>query len=152
MRPSAWAATKPANSADEDAIDAAPTTRTHHGRAQRGDAVRAVARILQDLEPALTGGPAAERVGDVGQPVLVEGAGDQQPDGHRNRRRHRSRHELGQTGRDPADERADQRADDGKPRQHAVVGDCGAGANRNARQELDSAEEPAHSVPARTTP
>ena len=46
-----------------------------------------MARILQDLEPALAGGAAAERVGDVGQPVLVERAGDQQPDGDRDRPR-----------------------------------------------------------------
>ena len=56
------------------------------------DPVGAVARVAEDLQPPLDGEPAAERVGDVAEAVLVERAGDQQADGDGDSRSDERRH------------------------------------------------------------
>ena len=101
-----------------------------------------MARVLQDLEPALEGRPAAERVGDVGQAVLVEGAGDEQPDGHRDHRRDRGRHELAEAGCDAADERADQRPDERQPHDDAVVSAAAARRTGNRVRNWTAPKNP----------
>ena len=79
-----------------------------------------MAAVLQDLQPALDGPSAAERIGDVAQPVLVEGPGDQQTDGDRDRSGNQRWRQLPHAGGDPADCGADDRARDREPRDGPV--------------------------------
>ena len=90
-----------------------------HRAHQGGDAVGAVARILEDLETTRTGHAAGDGVGEVRQPVLVKGAGHQHPHDDRDRRRDARRRDLGHTGGNAADHETDQGADHRKPRHRA---------------------------------
>ena len=73
-------------------------------------------RIAEDPQPLLTRPTAAERVGGVGEAVLVERAGDQHARDDRDGGGDRHRDELGEPGRDAADGEADQAADEREPR------------------------------------
>ena len=84
--------------------------------AHRRHAVAAVQRIAEDPQPLFTRPAAAERVGGVGEPVLVERAGDHHARDDRDGRGHRHRDELGEPGRDAAHGEADQAAGEREPR------------------------------------
>ena len=94
---------------------------------------------MHDLELALARRAAAEAVGDVGQPVLVQSAGDGQ--GCRDRKRRRGQWRKMQRLRQPIDSRAEQadgRADDGRSPQRLrqlAFGDRRLMHKRQARQE-----------------
>ncbi len=87
----------------------------HDRPAQRGDAVRAVARIVEDLQPALDGPAAGHGIGGVGEAVLVEGAGHQHAEEHGDGGGDGGRHELAEPGGNTAHCRTDEGADHREP-------------------------------------
>ena len=140
-RPRAWAATSPPNAAAGPS-DGHGDDAQHDRAAQRGDAVGAVARVLEDLQPPLDRPPAGDGVGRVGEPVLVERAGHEDADEHGDGGGDSGRHELAQAGGDAADECPDERADHREPHDdRRRVGGSGA-PDGDPGEELDGAEEP----------
>ena len=120
--------------------------------AQRGDAVAAVARVVEDLQPPLARPAAGEGVGGVGEPVLVEGAGEGDPEQHGDRGGDRHRHQLPEPGGDPADGGTDQRADHREPRHGPRELTGAAGTDRDPGEELDGGDEPAGRTAAGSHP
>ncbi len=92
-------------------------------------------RILQDLQAPLDRPAAAERVGNIGQTVLVERAGDQQSDDDGNCRGHQWRNHVPQPGGSATDGGTDQRPDQREPR-HA-----GGDIRLSAQPDGDACEE-----------
>ena len=77
--------------------------------AQRRHAVAAVQGIAEDPQALFARPPAGERVGGVGETVLVERTGDHHARNDRDGRGDRRRDELGEPGRDAAHGEPDQR-------------------------------------------
>ena len=78
----------------------------NEGQNERADAIGADPAVTHDLELALARRAAAEAVGDVGQSVLVQGAGNGH--GGRNRKRRGGQRRQMQALRNPIDAGADQ--------------------------------------------
>ena len=112
-----------------------PTARISASAAERADP-----RVLEDLEAPLPGRVGADRVGDVGQAVLVQRAGDddRRGDGEQRGRERRERLVGERPGarRDRADERADQREEE----RGAVQVRLRVRADREAGEEGDGGQ------------
>ena len=115
--PNAWAATSPAKAAAGPRVVTARPTRSTMEPHERGHAVGCRGADPSGFVAALAGRTAGEGVGDVGEPVLVEGARHQHAEQARRRRRPRAPGRGGRARRrSPPTAGADQRADDRKPR------------------------------------
>ena len=106
--------------------------------------------ILEDDEALLTIPTTTERVGDVGQTVLVERAGHERRDGEGERRTHRGRQHLGGQREDTTTDEPDQQPDDGEPRRRSRDVDLTVTMQRHPSQERSRDAGAAHrAVPAR---
>ena len=103
--------------------------RRHHepdGEDQRERAERPDARVAQDLQPPLARDVRAEAVDDVGQPVFVQRAGDQQRRGDGEQRGgQRRKHQVAghaHARRDPTDQQPDEREERRRPIERRLRG------------------------------
>ena len=106
------------------------------GEDQRERAERADARVLEDLEAAFVGRVRADRVGDVGEAVLVQRAGDEHRGGDREQRGRERREDLvggGAGGGRERRRRAGRRAGS-RPRRGSGPGRAGSGTGRRVRK------------------
>ena len=108
---------------------------------ERADAVGADPAVAHDVELALARVAAAEAVGGVGEPVLMQAAGDEERRGDRQRRRrpgkqHQSVRDRIDHRRDQPDDKARERKRPGAARHRAVLRRMPR--QRQPRQEQDS--------------
>ena len=117
------------------------------GAAQGGYAVAAVTWILQDFQSTVDRRASGEGVGHVGETVLVERSGDQQPDRNRDGGRHDRRHQVPKSGGGSSDSRADQCADNWEPDDAGGHIRLAPQSDRDSCQELNGGEQaqPNHS-------
>src|SRR5690606_30222346 len=111
---------------------------------QRGGAESPQARVLHDGEDTLAIPATAHAIHAVGQPVLVEAAGQQQAERHAQQYRHRHWPEKGGAPIGQRTERADQGADQREVDRRLVEFVFGVGhpsGNRNTGEELQREQE-----------
>ena len=113
----------------------------HDRRAHCGDAVGAVAAVLQDLQSPLDRPATPERIGDVAEAVLVERSGDQQPDRDGDTSRDQRGSEVPHARSDAADRGTDQCAGGGKPGNSARQRRLGAQSDGHSSEELQRGEQ-----------
>ena len=117
------------------------------GAAQGGYAVTAVTWILQDFQSTVDRRASGEGVGHVGETILVERSGDQQPDRNRDGGRHDRWHQVPKSGGGSSDSRPDQCADNWEPDDAGGHIRLAPQSDRDSCQELNGGEQaqPNHS-------
>ena len=106
-----------------------------------------MARILEDAQAIVARPATHEGVGDVGQTVLVEAAGDEEAEHDRTGRGDSGRCPRFERGGHTTDRRSDEYADDGEPGNTRGGVERSSGSHGQAREEYHGADETVHRAP-----